>query len=89
MLMVLWSVDPGDWRRPGVRAIVSNVLTRARAGSIVIMHDGGGERSQTIAALPQIINGLRQRHLSLVTVAQLLRDDPPSRHQPPPQLGGR
>jgi peptidoglycan/xylan/chitin deacetylase (PgdA/CDA1 family) len=89
MLMVLWSVDPGDWRRPGVRAIVSNVLTRARAGAIVIMHDGGGNRDQTAAALPQIITGLRKRRLRLVTVAQLLRDDPPSRHQPPPHLGGQ
>ena len=89
MLMVMWSLDPGDWRRPGVRAIVANVLTRARPGAIVIMHDGGGYRDQTVAALPQIITGLRKRHLRLVTVAQLLRDDPPSRHQPAPRPGGQ
>ena len=52
MLMVMWSVDPGDWRRPGARAIVSTVLRSVRAGAIVILHDGGGDRTQTIAALP-------------------------------------
>lgn len=85
MLMVLWSVDPRDWTRPGVAAIVHNVLANARAGSIIQLHDAGGPRSQTIAALPGIIKGLRARHLRFVTVPQLLLDDPPNRHQPPPR----
>jgi peptidoglycan-N-acetylglucosamine deacetylase len=88
MLMVLWSIDPGDWRRPGARAIVSNVLSHARPGAIVIMHDGGGDRSQTIAALPVIIRGLRRRHYQLVTVPRLLMLDPPPRHQRLPPLTG-
>jgi len=87
MLMVLWSIDPGDWRRPGVRAIVQEVLSAARPGGIVELHDGGGDRSQTLAALPALIDGLRRRHYQLVTVAQLLAADPPPRHQPVPTLG--
>jgi peptidoglycan/xylan/chitin deacetylase (PgdA/CDA1 family) len=87
MMMVLWSIDPGDWRRPGVRAILANVLSHSRPGGIVELHDGGGDRTQTIDALPAIINGLRQRHYKLVSVAQLVRDDPPPRHQQVPGVG--
>ncbi len=87
MLMVLWSIDPGDWRRPGTRAIVAGVLGNSRPGAIVIMHDGGGERSQTVAALPAIIRGLRRRHYSLVSVPALLTIDPPPRRQRLPSRG--
>ncbi len=86
MLMVLWSIDPSDWRRPGTRAIVSNVLANSKPGAVVIMHDGGGDRSETVAALPAIIRGLRRRHYDLVTVPELLKLDPPSRHQRLPTL---
>ncbi len=88
MLMVLWSIDPGDWRRPGTNAIVANVLANSRPGAIVIMHDGGGDRSQTVAALPAIIRGLRRRYYSLVSVPTLLAIDAPPRHQRLPRLGG-
>ena len=46
-----WSVDPRDWARPGSRAIVRTVLSTTRTGSIILEHDGGGNRSQTVAAL--------------------------------------
>jgi peptidoglycan/xylan/chitin deacetylase (PgdA/CDA1 family) len=82
MLMVLWSVDPGDYLRPGAKVIARRVLTAARPGAIVLMHDGGGPREQTVAALPRIINGLRKRGYRLVSVPALLRFDPPPRHQP-------
>jgi peptidoglycan-N-acetylglucosamine deacetylase len=88
MFMVLWSIDPGDWRRPGTKAIVSNVLSNSKPGAIVIMHDGGGDRSQTVAALPAIIRGLRRRHYQLVTVPKLMTLDPPPRHQQLPHLTG-
>jgi peptidoglycan/xylan/chitin deacetylase (PgdA/CDA1 family) len=87
MLMVMWSIDPGDWRRPGTKAIVSNVLTNSRPGAIVILHDGGGDRSQTIAALPGIIRGLRRRGYRLVSLPQLITQAPPPRHQRLPALG--
>ncbi len=88
LLMVMWSIDPGDWRRPGTGAIVSNVLANSKPGAIVIMHDGGGDRSQTVAALPAIISGLRKRGYQLVTVPQLVAADPPPRGQPLPHLSG-
>jgi peptidoglycan-N-acetylglucosamine deacetylase len=81
MLMVLWTVDTRDFARPGVQQIISSAVQGARPGAIVLMHDGGGDRSQTVAALPAIIRRLRQRRYTLVSVPRLLSDDPPSRHQ--------
>ncbi|MFI9364443.1 polysaccharide deacetylase family protein [Kitasatospora sp. NPDC053057] len=46
-----WSVDPRDWSRPGTPAIIDTILKEVRPGSIVLNHDGGGDRSQTVAAL--------------------------------------
>ncbi|GAC1320984.1 MAG: hypothetical protein NVSMB25_14110 [Thermoleophilaceae bacterium] len=77
LLMILWSVDSQDYRQPGVSVIVSRVLRAVTPGGIVLMHDGGGVRSQTVAALPQIIRSLRARHYRFVTVPQLLVQDPP------------
>jgi peptidoglycan/xylan/chitin deacetylase (PgdA/CDA1 family) len=66
---VLWSVDPADWH-PGVTAdqLVWRVLTATRPGGIVLLHDGGGDRSATVAALPAIIDGLRRLGLTLTVV---------------------
>ncbi|WP_241002830.1 polysaccharide deacetylase family protein [Streptomyces sp. CB01881] len=50
-----WSVDPRDWARPGVASIVSTVQGQLRPGGVVLMHDGGGDRSQTVAALKQLL----------------------------------
>jgi peptidoglycan/xylan/chitin deacetylase (PgdA/CDA1 family) len=68
--LVLWSVDPADWT-PGItaRQIVSRVLAAVRPGSIVILHDGGGDRTATIRALPGIVKGIRKRGLRLVPLA--------------------
>jgi peptidoglycan-N-acetylglucosamine deacetylase len=46
-----WSVDPRDWARPGVTMITQNIMGNTRPGSIILEHDGGGDRSQTVAAL--------------------------------------
>jgi peptidoglycan-N-acetylglucosamine deacetylase len=89
LLMVLWSADTGDYAQPGVSAIVQRALEGAKPGAILLLHDAGGNRAQTIAALPAIIQGLRARGYRLVTVPQLLRDDPPPAGQPlPPNLAG-
>jgi peptidoglycan/xylan/chitin deacetylase (PgdA/CDA1 family) len=77
LLMVLWSVDTSDYTLPGVSAIVRTALAGAKPGAIILMHDGGGNRAQTIAALPAIVNGLRKRGLRPVTIPKLLEDDPP------------
>jgi peptidoglycan/xylan/chitin deacetylase (PgdA/CDA1 family) len=59
---VLWTTDTLDWNRPGTAQIVTRAIGPAvQAGSIVLMHDGGGDRSQTVAALPKIISTLQKR----------------------------
>jgi peptidoglycan/xylan/chitin deacetylase (PgdA/CDA1 family) len=89
MLMVLWSVDTDDYEQPGVEVIVHRALEGAAPGAIILMHDAGGDRAQTIAALPTIIAALRKRGYQLVTVPQLLHDDPPPAGQPlPTNLSG-
>jgi peptidoglycan/xylan/chitin deacetylase (PgdA/CDA1 family) len=87
MTMVLWSVDSKDYERPGVDAIVNRVLSDVEPGAIVLMHDAGGDRSQTIEALPRIVLGLRRRHYRLVSVPRLLRDAPPPTAQPKLGIG--
>jgi peptidoglycan/xylan/chitin deacetylase (PgdA/CDA1 family) len=89
MLMVLWSVNPQDYYRPGTKTIVSRTLADMHPGAIVLMHDGGGDRSQTVAAVKVLIRKLRKRGYQFVTVPRLLADDPPPRTQgPPPNLAG-
>jgi peptidoglycan-N-acetylglucosamine deacetylase len=89
MLMVLWSVNPVDYYRPGANVIVSRTLAAVHPGAIVLMHDGGGDRSQTVAAVKVLIGKLRKRGYRLVTVPRLLQDDPPPRLQgSPPNLAG-
>ncbi|NUO91896.1 MAG: polysaccharide deacetylase family protein [Dermatophilaceae bacterium] len=58
---ILWTVDPRDWSRPGSWTIVSRVLANVRDGSRILLHDGGGDRSQTVAALDLLIPRLRAR----------------------------
>ncbi|HET7589175.1 MAG TPA: polysaccharide deacetylase family protein [Solirubrobacterales bacterium] len=72
MRTIAWDVDPRDWSLPGTEAIYSNVVGHARDGSIVLMHDGGGPRGKTLAALPRIIDALRGRGFGFATVSELL-----------------
>jgi peptidoglycan/xylan/chitin deacetylase (PgdA/CDA1 family) len=89
MLMILWSTDTGDFARPGVAAIVQRALAGAHPGAIILMHDAGGDREETIAALPAIVHGMRARGLRPVTVPRLLLDDPPPHGQAiPTNLSG-
>jgi peptidoglycan/xylan/chitin deacetylase (PgdA/CDA1 family) len=88
MLMVLWTVDTSDYRQPGVPAIVASAVSGARPGAIILMHDAGGNRSQTVAALPIIIRELRKRGYRLVTVPRLLLDNPAPRNQNIAALAG-
>jgi peptidoglycan/xylan/chitin deacetylase (PgdA/CDA1 family) len=89
LLMILWSTDTGDYTLPGVQTIVQRALAGAHPGAIILMHDAGGNREETIAALPAIVRGLRARGLRPVTVPQLLLDDPPPPGEPiPTNLSG-
>jgi peptidoglycan/xylan/chitin deacetylase (PgdA/CDA1 family) len=63
-----YSIDSGDYTRPGVQAIVDNVVGAAFPGAVAGLHDGGGDRSQTVAALPAIISELEARGYSFVSV---------------------
>jgi peptidoglycan/xylan/chitin deacetylase (PgdA/CDA1 family) len=69
---ILWNVDPSDYLNPGVGVIEQQVLAQVRPGSIILSHDGGGLRNQTLAAFPYIIAALRARGYSFETVPQLL-----------------
>ncbi len=69
---VLWNVDPSDYALPGAKAIEQRVLAQVQPGSIVISHDGGGSRGQTLAAYPAIISALRSRGYRIVTIPELL-----------------
>ena len=72
-VIALTDFDGRDWE-PGrsVAAIVRGALPPGRRGGIVLLHDGGGNRARTVAALPRLVNALRARGFRLVTVAQLL-----------------
>jgi peptidoglycan-N-acetylglucosamine deacetylase len=72
MSLVTWDIDPTDWATPGTDAIYERVVSHAHPGAIVLMHDGGGNRSETVAALPRIIATLHRRGYKLVTVSRLL-----------------
>jgi peptidoglycan-N-acetylglucosamine deacetylase len=72
MRSITWDVDPMDWANPGSAAVYSRIVDAVGPGSIVLMHDGGGERSGTLAALPSIIDTLRARGYRFATVSELL-----------------
>jgi peptidoglycan/xylan/chitin deacetylase (PgdA/CDA1 family) len=73
---VQWNVDPRDWAEPGTAAIVHTVLAEVQPGSIILSHDGGGPRAETLAAYPTIISDLRARGYRIVTIPQLLGFEP-------------
>ena len=64
-------VDAEDWRESNPRQIVRNVLDERHKGNVVLLHDGGGDREQTVQALPAIIDGLQRQGYRFVSVAQL------------------
>lgn len=72
MNTINWNVDPRDWSRPGTGAIYSRIIGQTRRESIILMHDAGGPRSQTVAALPKVIHELRRRGYGFVTLPELL-----------------
>jgi peptidoglycan-N-acetylglucosamine deacetylase len=59
--LVLWDIDTNDWLRPGAGVIAARVLGRVRSGDVILFHDGGGDRTQTVAALEQVLATLSAR----------------------------
>ncbi|MEO5678960.1 MAG: glycosyltransferase [Acidimicrobiales bacterium] len=66
-----WTDDPQDWSRPGADVIVQRALDGASERTVLLMHDGGGDRSQTVAALPELIRSLKARGYRFTTVDAL------------------
>ncbi|MEG4113989.1 MULTISPECIES: hypothetical protein [unclassified Microcoleus] len=71
-VVVMWSIDPKDFLQRPAAAIALTVLSQATSGAIVLLHDGGGNRQQTVEALSAIIPKLKQQGYRFVTVPQLL-----------------
>jgi peptidoglycan/xylan/chitin deacetylase (PgdA/CDA1 family) len=78
MTPVRWSIDPRDWQGPSPDVIISHVLSQARSGSIILLHEG---KENTLKALPFILAGIEERGLRPVSLSQLLRD---GKHPLPP-----
>ena len=72
---VIWTIDSRDWELPGADAIVKNCTSNVGNGDIILMHDGGGDRSQDIEALPRIIDELHKQGYRLVTLSELMDSD--------------
>ena len=70
--IIMWSSDSIDYSRPAVPKLINNIFRSARPGGIVLMHDGGGDRSHTVKALPEIISRFRKQGYKFVTVPELL-----------------
>ena len=71
-LIVLENIDPEDWARPGADEILQRIKDQRHQGNIILLHDAGGNRSQTVEALPKIINYLRARGDRVVSLSELL-----------------
>jgi peptidoglycan-N-acetylglucosamine deacetylase len=87
-LVVLENIDPQDWAKPGVDIIVQRVKQQRRDGSIILLHDGGGNRAQTVEALPRILDWLHRRGDTVVSLSTLLGTTRDAL-MPPMQPGGR
>lgn len=77
---VMWNAgeEARDYSCPGVNFIVRRVLDLVRNGSIILMHDGGGDRSQTVEALPAIIQSLQDQGFQFVTIQRMVYQEPPA-----------
>src|SRR5438445_8566464 len=71
-LVVLENIDPQDWAKPGADIILQRIKQQRRDGSIILLHDAGGDRSQTVAALPKILDWLQTRGDTVVSLSTLL-----------------
>jgi peptidoglycan/xylan/chitin deacetylase (PgdA/CDA1 family) len=73
---VTWNVNPEDWRQPGRPAIVERVGHGVRPGSIILLHDGRGDRTQTVEAVPAIVRQIHDAGLSVADLTSVLARSP-------------
>ena len=71
-LVVLENIDPQDWAKPGADVILQRIKQQRHDGNIILLHDAGGDRSQTVEALPRIIEYLQARNDTIVPLSKLL-----------------
>jgi peptidoglycan/xylan/chitin deacetylase (PgdA/CDA1 family) len=86
LLPLDWDIDPADWARPGTKKIIRR-MRRAHRDDIVLCHDGGGNRHETVVALNKVIPSWKRRKLEMVTLAlpsQLITPTSPPPSSPPP-----
>lgn len=82
--VALWSIDPRDWRRPGSTYIYGHIMRRVHNGAVILLHDGGGNRAGTVAALDRLIPALREKGYQMVTLSELAGLEPPPPLVPEP-----
>jgi peptidoglycan/xylan/chitin deacetylase (PgdA/CDA1 family) len=70
--IIMWSSDSIDYSRPSVDKLINNIFRSANPGGIVLMHDGGGDRTRTVQALPKIIDRFRKQGYEFVTIPEML-----------------
>ena len=71
-LVVLENIDPQDWAKPGADIILRRIKQQRHDGSVILLHDAGGDRSQTVEALPRILDWLHARGDTVVPLSTLL-----------------
>lgn len=74
VIMWSWHLDTFDWKNPGVNKIVDIVLTGVEPGNVILFHDGGGNREQTVKALEEIIKELKKKGYRFLTISELLEE---------------
>lgn len=72
-----WTIDTRDWKQPGVAAIVAQIQS-AKPGDVILLHDGGGERAQTVEAVKQAIPYLKSQGFKFITIDEMLAYPRPS-----------
>lgn len=65
-------IDPDDWQKPPYNVILSRIMSQIHNGNVILLHDGGGDRSRTVKALPLLINILKKQGYKFVTISDLL-----------------
>lgn len=73
LVMWSWHLDTEDWKDPGVNQIVNTVLTGVEQGDVVLFHDGGGNRVQTVQALEKILPELKSEGYAFITISEMLK----------------
>ena len=73
VVMWSWHQDTLDWKKPGVSRIVNNVLKGMKEGDVILFHDGGGNREQTVKALEKILPELQNKGYHFVTISDLIK----------------